>query len=592
MKEKGQQMAIVPAGSAKEEMSRGHGILAIAFGLSSVVNILRLAGPIFMILIYDRVLPSRSTETLTALLAIVVLLLLAQAVMDYARRRILARFAAQFQERMEISLLAATGSRELYAPGRAKPVAGLDEVDELRSFFHSASLTAIYDFVWVPMFLLVIFILHPLLGWVCTGGAALIAVLALLRMGTSGERREAAAVAARRVAGLKQMLTTSRDTIRAQDMSRGFNGRWTQARQEVRDRAIALKDRTVWFDCLSDAALLLARYGVLAMGAYLTLQGQLTVGAMVAATFLVARVLVPFEKVFEELPNIIAARQNWRALRDRISRLGEETSFPAEEPGNLRARLSLVNVAARSPLSGSAILKSVSLDIAPGELVQVIGFTGHGKTVLAETILGTWRRSGGTILVNGHNLDRIDASETERIFGYVPDSPAFVAGTLAENISRLDPDATPEKVAAAGRKACMHAIISALPDGYQTQIDAQGAPLSRGQRHQLALARAVYHKPELLIFDEPDPLFTDLIRETVEKTFDQITKKGGSVLILSRKRQPFRQQGACWQIEDGRLRPYKAGTHMAPSSKTVKLVAGAGDEVRDTDPTVTKLARG
>ena len=95
-----------------------------------------------------------------------------------------------------------------------------------------------------------------------------------------------------------------------------------------------------------------------------------------------------------------------------------------------------------------------------------------------------------------------------------------------------------------------------------------------------------------MIFDEPDPLFTDLIRETVEKTFDQITKKGGSVLILSRKRQPFRQQGACWQIEDGRLRPYKAGTHMAPSSKTVKLVAGAGDEVRDTDPTVTKLARG
>jgi ATP-binding cassette subfamily C protein len=585
-------MAMTPIGSAKEEMGRGYGILVIAFGLSTMVNLLRLAGPIFMILIYDRVLPSRSTETLVALLVIVVALLLAQAVMDYARRRILARFGAQFQERMEASLLASTGSRELYTPGRAKPVAGLDEVDELRGFFHSGSLTAIYDFVWSPLFLAVIFILHPLLGWVCAGGAALIGILALLRMGTSGERREAAAVATRRVAGLKLMLATSRDTIRAQDMSRGFNGRWTQARQEARDRAISLKDRTVWFDCLSDFALLVARYGVLAMGAFLTLQGQLTVGAMVAATFLVARVLSPFEKFFEELPHIIAARANWRALRDRISRLGDDATSPGEEPGNLRARLSLVNVATKSPLTGSAILKSITLDIAPGEIVQVLGLTGRGKTVLAETILGTWRRSGGTILVNGHNLDRIDAAETERNFGYVPDSPGFIAGTLAENISRLDPEVTPERVAAAARKACLHAIISALPDGYQTQIDAHGAPLSRGQRHQLALARAVYHMPELLIFDEPDPLFTELIRDTVEKTFDQITKKGGSVLILSRKRQPFRQPSVCWQIEDGRLRLLKSGANAGTPAKSVKLVAEAGDTARPTDPPVTKLVRG
>ena len=135
-------MADMPIGTARDEMGRGKGILAIAFGLSSVVNLLRLAGPIFMILIYDRVLPSRSGETLVALLVIVVVLLLAQAVMDYARRRILARYGAQFQERMETSLLASAGARELFAPGRAKPVGGLDEVDGLRGFFHSSSLTA------------------------------------------------------------------------------------------------------------------------------------------------------------------------------------------------------------------------------------------------------------------------------------------------------------------------------------------------------------------------------------------------------------------------------------------------------------------
>lgn len=586
-------MADMPIGTAKEEMGRGKGILAIAFGLSSVVNLLRLAGPIFMILIYDRVLPSRSGETLVALLVIVVVLLLAQAVMDYARRRILARYGAQFQERMETSLLASAGARELFAPGRVKPVGGLDEVDGLRGFFHSSSLTAIYDFVWSPLFLAVIFMLDPRLGWICAGGAVLIVMLALLRMALGERRKETAGGAARKVASLKLMLATSRETIRQQGMSRGFKGRWLDARAESRDASIAHKDLTVWFDVLADFVLLIARYGVLAAGAWLTLNGQLTVGAMVAATFLVARVLVPFEKFFGELPAIVEARANWKALKERIALIDEDQSGGAEEPGNMRARLSLVNVAVRSPVTGALILKGITLDIAPGEIVQVLGMTGRGKTVLAETILGQWKRSGGTVLVNGHNLNRIDPAETDRLFGYVPDAPGFIAGTLAENISRLDPEATPEKVVAAARKACLHAIISALPDGYQTQIDANGAPLSRGQRNQLALARAVYGMPELLIFDEPDTLFTDLIRETLEKTFDQITKRGGSILILSRKRQVFRQNSVCYQIEDGKLKLLKTGANAGEPAKGVALVAEAG-EPRDKPVTkpVTKLVRG
>jgi ATP-binding cassette subfamily C protein len=492
---------------------------------------------------------------------------------------------------METSLLASAGSKEMFAAGRAKPVAGLDEVDGLRGFFHSSSLTAIYDFVWSPLFLAVIFILNPLLGWVCLGGGVMIMVFSLIRMGFGGARREASVGAMRQVTGLKLMLATSRETIRNQDMGRGFKERWMGARQESRDRAIAYKDWTVWFDCLSDFAVLFARYGVLATGAWLTLGGQLTVGAMVAATFLVARVLIPLEKFFSELPDIIEARQNWRALKERIAELDAEPASGGEEPGNPRARLSLVNVGVRSPLTGASILKSVTLDIAPGEIVQVLGMTGRGKTVLAETILGNWRRSAGTILVNGHNLSRIDAAETERLFGYVPDSPGFVAGTLAENISRLDPDATAEKVAAAARKACLHAIISALPDGYQTQIDAWGAPLSRGQRNQLALARAVYHMPALLIFDEPDAMFTELIRETVEKTFDQITKKGGSVLILSRRRQAFRQPSVCYQIEDGRLKLLKSGANAGTPAKAVALVTDAGDKSQAGEAPA-KLVRG
>jgi ABC-type protease/lipase transport system fused ATPase/permease subunit len=539
----------------------GGGILAVAFGLSSVVNLLRLSGPIFMILVYDRVLTSRSTETLVALFVMLAVLLFALAVMDYARRRALARYGAQFQERMEARLLGAAGSRDLFAQGRSKPVAGLDEVDGLRGFLHSGALTGVFDFVWSPLFLLVIFVLDPLLGWVCAGGAVLIALLGLLRMGSGRSRRAAVETAQKRVGTLRQMAQVSRDTIRTQDMARGFKDRWTVARMESRDRAIAAKDLSVWFDMMADFVLLVARYGVLAVGAWLTLQGQLTIGAMVAATFLVSRVLVPVERFFGDLPDIIEARQNWLALRARIGRIDVEAPAQGEEPGNLRARLSLVNVAVRSPVTGALILKSVTLDIAPGEIVQVTGMTGRGKTVLGETILGLWRRSAGTILVDGHNLDRIDPNEIARLVGYVPDSPGFVAGTLAENIARLDPEATPDKVAAAARKACLHAIISALPDGYQTQIEPSGAQLARGARAQLALARAVYHMPALLIFDEPDALWTELVPDTLDKTLEQLVRRGGSVLVLSRKRQALRQSSTCYQIEDGRLKLIKTGAN-------------------------------
>lgn len=538
----------------------GAGILAVAFGLSSVVNLLRLSGPIFMILVYDRVLTSRSTETLVALFAMLVVLLLALAVMDYARRRVLARFGAQFQERMEARLLGAAGSRDLFEQGRSKPVAGLDEVDGLRGFVHSGALTAVFDFVWSPLFLVVVFVLDPMLGWVCAGAALAIAGLALLGMALGRGRRAAAEAAQRRVATLRQMAQVSRDTIRTQDMARGFKDRWTAARMDSRDRAIASKDLSVWFDMMADFILLLARYSVLAVGAWLTLQGLLTVGAMVAATFLVSRVLGPVERFFGDLPDIMAARANWIALRARIGRIDADPAGQSEEPGNTRARLSLVNVAVRSPVTGALILKSVTVDVAPGEIVQVTGMTGRGKTVLGETILGLWRRSAGTILLDGHHLDRIDPAEMARLVGFVPDTPAFVAGTLAENIARLDPDATPEKVAAAARKACLHAIISALPDGYATQIEPSGAPLSRGARAQLALARAVYHMPALLVLDEPDTLWTELVPDTFDKTLDQIVRRGGSVLILSRKRLPLRQACTTYQIEDGRLKLLKSAT--------------------------------
>lgn len=568
-----------PFGSApaQQAMRRGGGILAVAFALSCVVNVLRLTGPLFMILIYDRVLPSRSKETLVALFMMVAVFLLAQAVVDYARRRILARYGAQFQERLEGSLFARAGRDDVFAPGSTKPLTGLDEVDGLRGFFHSSSLIAIFDFIWAPMFLFVVFVLNPLLGWVCVGGVAVIFVLMQIRMRLIGRRQQDSDEASRQTTDLRTMIAASRQTMRTQAMAGGFAARWLAARRAGRDRAIALKDWTVWFDSLCGMTVLFTRYGVLAVGAWLTLEGQLTIGAMVAATFLVSRVLTPVENFLTALPQIAEARGNWGRLTTLMDAGPQETPGVATDAqGGPTARLSLIDVSVRNPRSGELILKGVTLDVGAGQMIQITGMTGKGKTVLAETILGLWRKAGGAILLHGQNLHRAPDGQAARRFGYVPEQPGFVAGTLAENIAHLDPDPDPARVATAARKACLHAAISALPDGYQTRIDAGASNLARGQRAQLALARAMYHQPDILVIDEPDPMLMDLLPKTLEKTFEQILQAGGAIIVFARKPLAWRQIAASYQIDQGRLRPIRAGANSTAPAARIAVVPEKG----------------
>lgn len=580
-------------GSASQALRQGRGILVLAFVLSFFVNVLRLAGPIFMILIYDRVLPSRSEETLVALFAMVVVLLMAQGVIDYARRRILARYGAQFQERLEAGLFADARQGDLFEQGRTKPVAGLDEVDGLRGFFHSSSLISIYDFFWTPIFVAVVFVLDPRLGWVCMGGMAVILCLVLIQMAFVGNRATNAASASRGISDLKTMMAASRDTIRSQEMSRSFKNRWVGARSHSRDQAIVYKDWTVWFESLSDVVVLITRYSVLAVGAWLTLHGTLTIGAMVAATFLVARTLVPVEKFLTELPRIAEARRNWTQLKRVLAANEAEGSVPAPiEAGNPRARLSLANVSVRSPMTGLPLLKGVTLDVAPGQMVEIVGPSGKGKTVLAETIVGLWKRSGGMILVNGLNVARLKDADNERLIGYIPESPGFVQGTLAENISHLDPHPDMDKVTAAAKKACLHALISALPEGYETVIDPVGSGFSRGQRSQLALARAVYNTPELLVIDDLDPMLFSVLPKTMDKTIDQHLKSGGSILIFTRQRLGLRQIIASYEIDDGKLKVIASASARAVAPSKVTAISDGVPKKRPAEGgPISKLIR-
>jgi len=273
-------------------LRKGGGIMAFVFVLSFMVNLLRLTGPVFMILIYDRVMPSRSQETLIVLFAMMITLLVVMGLMDYARRRLLARFGAQFQERIEGEMFSTTSKAKFFARGTKKPVVGLDELDGLRGFIHSGSLLAVLDFVWTPMFLAVVFVLHWKLGLIALAGIALMVALSVARRITTRAREDHARRAAHDITTLKDMMTTSRGTLRNHEVTGAFNRRWLGARQTSRDSAIERSDMVGWFQVATRQSRMMLQYSVLAMGAYLTLKGELTIGAMVAAMFLVVRVIV------------------------------------------------------------------------------------------------------------------------------------------------------------------------------------------------------------------------------------------------------------------------------------------------------------
>lgn len=558
-------------GSARAAVRKGGGILTSAFGLSFLVNALRLVGPFFMILIYDRVLSSRSVETLTALLAMVIGLLLVLGVLDYARKRLLARFGAQFQEQMEQTLIRHSGRNHVFQHNKSKPAVGLDEVDGLRGFFHSGSLIALFDFLWAPMFVAVVFILHPLLGWACVGGMAVIAALALIQAVFMGGRRERASEAGAAVKKLKNVLITSRDTVRAQDMGVGYHPRWQNARNKARDEAIALKDWTGWFEAMSRTTAMVLRYVVLATGAYLTLQGELTVGAMVAATFLVTRVLGPVDRFFVQIPRLFEARENWQRLnRILANRASELEDDYAEQPGS-QHRLVLQNVIVRSPITNEVILRNLSLTANAGEVIEINGLSSQGKTVLLETILGMWTPGAGSILINGRHASRLTDTEARQLLGYAPETPGFVAGTIEENISGFEIDPDPEAVGLAARRARMHAAISSLPDGFKTEIDPRGTGMSTFERYQLSLARAFYGNPQILLIDQLDSDMLVRIPKKLKQTLVAMKETGTTIILASREplNQPYIDRR--FELKDGKLT--EVGRSVASSNQNRKLEA-------------------
>lgn len=546
----------------KNAKAKGRFILVVVFILSFFTNLLRLTGPLFMLLIYDRVLTSRSEETLVALFALMVTFLIVMGLFDYTRRRLLARYGAQFQERLEADILQMTTRDKFFTRAYNKPATGLDDLDILRGFFHSNTLITTLDFIWTPMFLLVVFVLHWVIGFVTLTGLAILLFVSMMKTSLSDRRRDNAQTASSKIQALKNMMSSSQSLIRSQEMSASFQDRWVIARRDSRDKAIELNDWTMWFTIVSQQGRKLVQYTVLATGAYLTLKGELTVGAMVACTFLVVRVIGPVEQFFKEFPKLKRAIKAWKRLK--VTMADQRKQPKVEDPDAQKPQLTLKTVSVKSPLNSQLLLRGISITIRAGSVLEITGPSGSGKTVFAESLLGLWPRSGGTILYGGANLDRFSIHETNRIFGYVPEMSEFITGTIEENIACLDVKPDREKVVEAAQLAGVHSMISALPSGYETKLDTAHPVFSRGQRSRLAFARALYGDPKVLVIDEPDQWMREALHDRLMPMIKERSKKGMIVIILARNPLDLAVTNSHLLIRNGGLKNIKPVSNITP----------------------------
>jgi len=500
--------------------------------LSAVSNILMLVSPLFMMQVYDRVLTSHSIPTLAALSLLAAGIYAVLAIIEILRSKILLQIGRRLDEQLNMPSIMAT---------LAVPVAGqegaqsapLRDLDQIRQFMSGPGPIAIADLPWMPIFVFLLYLFHPLFGLAVVGGAI---VLLSLTLCSELLLRKPSRQAAQRLASRWELSEAGRrnaDSLRAMGMETGFAKRIETAHEQYSAENLRSSNLTATFTAIAKIFRLALQSGMLALGALLVIDQLASAGAIIAASVLTSKALAPIEMATGQWRNFISARQSARRLQDTFDRIrpgAAEMQLPVPSRS-----LSVAGLAVSAPGDGKTLVQNVSISLFSGQGVGIIGPSGSGKSSLGRALTGAWPAHKGTIRLDGAELTQWDSDRLGPSIGYLAQNVELFAGTVADNIGRFSSSATSEKIMEAAKLANVHDLILSLPNGYDTQVGTGGSTLSGGQRQRIGLARALYGNPFLIVLDEPNSNLDAEGEEALTSAVMAARQKGAIVVVIAHR---------------------------------------------------------
>jgi PrtD family type I secretion system ABC transporter len=499
------------------------------FVFSFVINLLALTSSLYMMQVYDRVLGSRNEVTLGMLTAMALLALLAMAGLELVRGRLMVRLGLWLDSRLGGPVL--TGAIRSVLRGGERSAQGLRDLSTFRTFLTGPSIFPLLDAPWVPLYLLVIFLLHPVLGWIATAAALLLFGLAVLNEFATRTLLRASGVASHRTQLGADQAARNAPVIEAMGMLPSLVERWQTRNSEAMALQAQASDRAGLIAALSRYFRVAVYVVTLGAGALLVLDNHLTAGMMVGASIILSRALAPIDQSIGAWRSFVSARTAFGRLIDLLNR-AEERAKPTRLPDPV-GEIAVEGIIWQPPAAKTPILRGISFAVGAGEIVGVIGPTGAGKTSLANLLVGTWRPQRGHVRLDGADLSIWEPEELGPHIGYLPQDVELFSGTVRDNIARLG-RGEDEAVVAAAQMAGAHEMILGLAEGYETQIGEDGALLSGGQRQLIALARALYGNPKLLVLDEPNASLDAGAENRLVQSLGALKGKTTIVLITHR----------------------------------------------------------
>ena len=537
----------------QEALNVCRGAFFSAAFFSMFINFLMLVPVIYMLQLYDRVVPTGSESTLYTLTLIMLVLFLTLGLLEWVRTQILVRVSTRLETMLHHRLFEVAFRQSLYSGGVIASAQPLDDLTALRQFLTGNGLFAFFDAPWLPFYIIVMFMFHPWYGWMAILTAIVLLIMAVVNEKlTSAPLSDANTLAASGRAQVNKNLRNS-EVIEAMGMLSNVRQRWLDNAYDVLVLQSKASARGGMITALSKVTRMTAQSVILGIGAFLVIQGEISPGMMIAGSILLGRALAPIDLLIGSWKGFIAARGQYNRLNELLLNIPAYLeTMPLPVPVG---KIEVENIFIVPPGAQEPVINGLTFEVDAGDSVAIIGPTGAGKSTLARGLLGIWPASEGVVRLDGADIMSWNREALGPHVGYLPQDIELFQGRISENIARFS-EMDSEKVIKAAQMAGVHEMILLLPEGYDTAIGPSGCTLSGGQRQRIGLARALYGSPKLVVLDEPNSNLDDVGEQSLAETLATLEAEQITTIIITHRNNVLSKIKKILIIKDGVLAAY------------------------------------